>query len=206
MEYNLDSFGVEGILNEDAPGQINDHHKSLAEKYGFIKKLHGEMHSFSVRLLSATAAKQDIERIEQLIAATRNIMYAAKNIADAQHDINQMRNSSNDIKFHFFTQAQDKTATFYRQVPEMLNGRKTATLFEELSTLYKAITGGYTETMHSLYKSSISNQVSEVEISTLINFNRQLYTSFKSILFGLKDYLLNAKEAGYFENLPGFIR
>jgi len=56
-----------------------------------------------------------------------------------------------------------------------------------------------------LYKESLANRVSEVGISTLINFNRELYTSFKSILFALKDYLLTSKEAEYFGAQPGFI-
>ena len=48
--------------------------------------------------------------------------------------------------------------------------------------------------------------IGKTEISTLINFNRELYTSFMSMLFSLKDYLLSQNEADYFENQPGFIR
>jgi len=46
----------------------------------------------------------------------------------------------------------------------------------------------------------------ESEISTLVNFIREPYTAFKSILFALKDYLLNAQDADKFGELPGFIR
>lgn len=78
--------------------------------------------------------------------------------------------------------------------------------FESLTTLHHVITSGYAETLQLLYKESLAKNVSETEISTLINFNRELYTSFKSVLFGLKDYLLTTKDADYFDNLPGFIR
>jgi phosphate:Na+ symporter len=133
-------------------------------------------------------------------------MYAAKNIGDAQHDISQMRDSANDIKYNFYTQAQNKIEVFYKQVLGMLDNNTQGGQFEELSSIYKATTSGYAETMQSLYKESVANRVSELEISTLINFNRELYTSFKSILFGLKDYFLSTGEAEYFDNLPGFIR
>lgn len=206
IEYNMASFGLQRFIEDEMPGHKNFQRKSLGDKYDFIKQLHGEMHGFCLRLLSANPGKKEIERVEKLIAAIRNIMYAAKNIGDAQHDINQMRDSANDIKFQFYTQAQEKVVAFYKPVIDMLKKGKDAGHFEELATSYNATTSGYSATMHTLYKESIANHVTEVEISTLINFNRELYTSFKSILFGLKDYLLTSKEAEYFEGLPGFIR
>lgn len=206
IDYNMDSFGLQEFVKEEMPGLKSFHRKSIREKYEFIKQLHGEMHGFCLRLLSANPGKKEIERVEQIIAAIRNIMYAAKNIGDAQHDINQMRDSANDIKFQFYTQAQDKITAFYKPVIEMLKQGKNTGHFEALASSYKATTAGYSDTMQTLYKDSIANHVTEVEISTLINFNRELYTSFKSILFGLKDYLLTSKEAEYFEGLPGFIR
>ncbi len=77
---------------------------------------------------------------------------------------------------------------------------------EMLITLYRSVTSGYSSTLHTFYKESMTNRLNEIEISTLINFNRELYTSFKSVIFGLKDFLLSTKEAEYFESLPGFIR
>lgn len=88
----------------------------------------------------------------------------------------------------------------------MLNKKNEKNYFEELTALYQSVTKGYTETLQLLYKENLANRVSEIEISTLINFNRELYTSFKSVLFGLKDYLLTVREAEYFDALPGFIR
>jgi phosphate:Na+ symporter len=206
IAYNVDSFDLKTLIKEDIPGHRNFYRKSTSEKYDFIKQLHGEMHGFCLRLLNAAQGKKEVERMEQLISVIRNIMYAAKNIGDAQHDISQMRDSSNDIKFSFYTQAQEKIESFYRQVLNMLSKQKNSNHFEELTGIYNATTAGYSQTMQSLYKESIANRVSELEISTLINFNRELYTSFKSILFGLKDYFLTTKEAEYFDNLPGFIR
>jgi phosphate:Na+ symporter len=206
VEYNVDSFGIKALITEGPPGHKTFNKKSLSEKYDYIKQLHGEIHHFCLRLLNATPGKKEIERVEQLISATRNLMYAAKNIGDAQHDISQMRDSANDIKYNFYTQAQNKIEVFYKQVLGMLDNNTQGGQFEELSSIYKATTSGYAETMQSLYKESVANRVSELEISTLINFNRELYTSFKSILFGLKDYFLSTGEAEYFDSLPGFIR
>ena len=164
------------------------------------------MHGFYLRLQNVTSVKTETERLNHLISAIRNTMYAAKNINDVQHDIEQMRNSSNDIKYNFYTQSREKILNFYRWILTMLNKKNEKNYFEELTALYQSVTKGYTETLQLLYKENLANRVSEIEISTLINFNRELYTSFKSVLFGLKDYLLTVREAEYFDALPGFIR
>ncbi len=206
IDYSLSSFNLRGITNDDTPEHKKVYQKTIAEKYNYIKHLHGEMHSFCLKLQQVSTEKNETERLNQLISAIRNCMYAAKNINDAQHDIEQMSNSSNDIKYNFYISARDKTLNFYEHIDLLLTKSKDFNQFEELTKAYNTVTKGYLQTLESLYKSNLANKINEVEISTLINFNRELYTSFKSVLFGLKDYLLTTKEAAYFDALPGFIR
>ena len=114
--------------------------------------------------------------------------------------------TSNDIKYSFYTQSREKLLNFYVRILTMLKKETRVNNFEELTAVYRLITAGYPETLQLLYKENLASAVSETEISTLINFNRELYTSFKSILFGLKDYLLTVGQAEYFDAQPGFIR
>jgi phosphate:Na+ symporter len=206
IDYSLDSFDLKESINRDLISKMNFQRKTVGEKYDHIKQSHGEMHAFYLKLQSASSNKMEAERMEQLISALRNTMYAAKNIKDAQHDIEQVRNSSNDTKYNFYIKSRERLLTFYQQVLAMLDNETKKNLFDKLTDLYHSVTAGYTETLHLLYKENMAKQVSEIEISTLINLNRELYTSFKSILFGLKDFLLTPKEAEYFDTLPGFIR
>ncbi|HRF20407.1 MAG TPA: Na/Pi symporter, partial [Chitinophagaceae bacterium] len=80
--------------------------KSIPEKYEYIKFLHGEIHSYCIQLQKNLVDKEDIEKLNRLISAVRNTMYAAKSIKDALPDINQLSNSSNDVKFGFYTQSR----------------------------------------------------------------------------------------------------
>ena len=206
INYGLDSFNqtergaVNGALHK------NYYSKALPEKYEYIKQLHGEMHGFYLKLQNIAKNKIATERLNQLIASIRNSMYAAKNIQDAQHDIELMRNSSNDIKYNFYTGSSEKLFSLYSQLQVLIKTKNGNNHFEQLNKIYLSITSGYSENIQLLYKESLSNQLNEVEISTLINFNRELYTSFKSILFAVKDYMLSTKEAEYFDAQPGFIR
>jgi phosphate:Na+ symporter len=206
IDYSLESFNLKESIKPGQTAQKGFHSKTVTEKYDYIKQLHGEMHGFYLKVQKTSMAKDETERLNQLIAAIRNGMYAAKNIRDAQHDILQMSNSSNDIKYSFYTLAREKLLNFYQRVQLLLDKEKGTSHFDELTAVYQSITKGYSETLQSLYKESLARHVSEQEISTLLNFNRELYTSFKSLLFGLKDYLLTSKEADYFDALPGFIR
>jgi phosphate:Na+ symporter len=206
IDYSLDSFSLEEIIQPDPALHKSFLRKTVAEKYEHIKQSHGEMHAFYLKLRNAGLHKAESERLEQLISAIRNMMYAAKNIRDAQHDIEQIRSSSNDVKYNFYEQSRDKMLNFYRQVQVLIGKEKKEKYFEDVTILYHSVTAGYSETLQQLYKQSMTNRVSEIEISTLINFNRELYTSFKSVLFGLKDFLLTTREAEYFDALPGFIR
>jgi len=206
IDYSLESFNLKENIKSDHAEHKKFHSKTVTEKYDYIKQLHGEMHGFYLRLQNTSLAKDETERLNQLISSIRNGMYAAKNIRDAQHDIQQMSNSSNDIKYSFYTLSREKLLNFYQHIQLLLDRQKGINYFEELSAVYQSVTKGYSEALQSLYKESLARHVSETEISTLINFNRELYTSFKSLLFGLKDYLLTSKEADYFDALPGFIR
>jgi len=206
IDYSLHSFHLEKEMPLGPDLKNGFQRKAIAEKYDHIKQSHGEIHTFYLRLQSNMLLKPGKERLEQLITAVRNMMYAAKNIRDAQHDIEQIRNSSNDLKYDFYNKSGQKLLSFYRQVLDLLMAGKEVSKFEKLAALYHSVTTGYSDTLQQLYRESMTSRVNEMEISTLINFNRELYTSFKSVLFGLKDFLLTSGEAEYFDALPGFIR
>lgn len=180
--------------------------KPLKEKYDHIKTIHGEIHQFSIRLQNAASLKKDLERTDQVIACARNCMYAAKSIRDALQDIEQLQNSSNDTKYNFYLATREKVIRFASQIQKLMEQQDTEKSFEALTRIFKETQQGYTVSIQELYKEGVAKSVNQVEISTLINFNREMYTAFKSFLFAIKDHLLTPDKAGYFEDLPGFIR
>lgn len=206
IDYCLATFNVKGNPVPADPAHKKFYTRSLSEKYDYIKQLHGQMHGFYLAILNTSSRGQKMERLEQLVTSIRNSMYAAKSIRDARHDIEQISNSANNVKYNFYKQSAEKSSSVYQQVLRMLNGKPPANHFEELTALYKNITDGYSEALQLLYKNSLASLVNETEISTLINFNREIYTSYKSLFFSVKDHLLTPKEAEYFDGLPGFIR
>ena len=129
-----------------------------------------------------------------------------KNCVRLMHDIEQLRNSSNDAKYNYYLETKKKVASFCEQVASLIERKDTTKNLEDITGIYKKTQQGYTTSLEALYKEGIAKNVNQVEISTLINFNREMYTAIKSIVFALKDFALNAEEADQFDSLPGFIR
>jgi phosphate:Na+ symporter len=179
--------------------------KPFNEKYEYIKNLHGQLQRAALGLRSGLS-KEDNVRVNQLVSAIRNSMYAAKNIRDAILDIEQLQNSSNDVKYDFYQASRSKMISFCNRVGTIAVKPGSSEGFEEIKELYSEIQKGYTQSLEELYKDGLVQRVSQSEISTLINFNREMYTAFKSLVFAVKDYMLNDKQAEQFDELPGFIR
>ncbi|MBP9097615.1 MAG: Na/Pi cotransporter family protein [Ferruginibacter sp.] len=185
---------------------VKNGNKNPVKEYAFLKQLHGETLGYAIQVQNNVTDESITKRLNQLVAANRNTMYAAKSIKDALPDITQLRNSSNDIKYSFYMDAGEKAARFCNKMTAVLLSESSVPHFETMSEIHKGVIAGYSNSLEQLYKEKNLSNLNEIEISTLINFNREMYTAFKSFLFAVKDYLLNYKEAAYFDELPGFIR
>lgn len=59
---------------------------------------------------------------------------------------------------------------------------------------------GYTENLSKFYQQG-DLRINEVEISSLTNFNRELYSTYKALIWAVKDYMLSKKLSGYFHGI-----
>jgi phosphate:Na+ symporter len=204
LDYAMNLFDIKNLREKDMLLSEKYLSHSLAGKYQYIKFLYGEIHSFYIGLRRSTEHKDDLEKLERLVSAVRNAMYAAKNFKDAIPDIDQLRNSVNDIKFEFYKQTRESVSHFSEKITRLL--LTGAAPVDELAIAYQGITDGYTATLKQLYRQNTAGFISEIEITTLLNFNREIFTAFKSLFFSAKDFLLDREQSRYFDELPGFIR
>ena len=133
-------------------------------------------------------------------------MYAAKNIKDALPDIEQLSKSATDQKYNSYMQTRKRVADFFEKTITIINESSESENFKKISSLYNGIQESYKEMLAELHHEDWQKKLDEVEFSTIVNFNREIYTCEKSIAFALKDLLLSEEEAAKFDELPGFIR
>lgn len=179
--------------------------RTSAGKYEYIKHLHGDIYAYALDVQQEGLNNEEHASLMRCLAIVRNGMYAAKSIKDTEDDIHQLSNSGNDTKYQWFVQAREKTLDILERTFSLLQDKEGA-YFDKLTRIYRYVQTSYTDSLNILYQNDHSDRLSEVEVSTIINFNRELYAALKSLLFGMKDLVLTKEEATYFDELPGFLR
>lgn len=206
MLYNLALFDIDTkpLCEHPVFKTINEKRKyfskTMEEKYEFLKQLQGELQSFYLSLRTKVKVEQN-PMLSQLISAVRSSMHAIKSMKDIGSNIANLRRSSTDIKFNLFTQQKGETEELYWQLNILLE-RKTKPDFEKLQSIFTTIQDNYSSALNNFYKEAQDGNIEDLDITTVINFNRELFTSHKAILISVKDFLLEEKEAQGFNEIP----
>ncbi len=174
--------------------------KSPEEKYEFLKQLQGELQAFYLELRTKLQVKQ-FAQLNQLISAVRSAMHSSKSMNDIGGNITNLRHSSKDIKFNFFTHHKKETEKLYQQLNALIE-QKTKADFEKLQRIFAAIQDNYSSSLNNFYKEAQNTKIDDLDITTALNFNRELFTSNKAMLMAVKDFLLEEKEANDFNEIP----
>lgn len=203
--YALNCFEIPDKKQKDLKLNKKYVESNILEKYDYIKFLYGEIHSYYIKLQKTITNKEDVEKLDRFMSSIRNGMYAAKNFKDALPDKEQLQNSSNEVKFEFYKETRAEVEKFCKVIQKLLNQDKQD-ISKEFGSIYKSVISSYTDTLQHLYKEGTAGKVNETEITTMLNFNREIFTGFKSLVFAIKDYLLDREQSKQFDDLPGFIR
>lgn len=206
MLYNFTQLGIKPLLLEGRSefAGINERKKffylASEEKYEFLKLLQGELQAFYLELRTKTEGDQ-YAVLNQLISAVRSSMHSVKSIKDIGSNITNLSNSSQDIKFNFFVFHKTEMERLYRKLNLLITaGGKPA--FEELREIYNEIQENYSAALNNFYRDVRHAPIQDRDITTVINFNRELFTSNKAMLMAVKDLLLEEKQAGDFNEIP----
>ena len=206
MLYNLSQFAIDfkALLHNLDDGELKRSQdfisKTQEENYIFLKQLQGEMQAFYVALrLKLDGEPHD--QLNQLISAVRSGMFSVKCVQDIESNIYNLRRSSKSIKFDFYLHHQKETAELFTQFHNLLCTQETVT-FQTLQTLFNTIEHNYTSSLNDFYKEAHHASLEDIDLTTVLNFNRELFTSNKAMLMALKDYLLEEQQAALFNEIP----
>jgi phosphate:Na+ symporter len=197
------------LQNNDEPislikGRFFKPQKNFIDNYYEIKRLHGEMINFYGDLQKQSLTEEESSRLSKIITATGNALYAAKDIKDIEIDLANFRKSEKTTIMSLYDFLNDSNRIMTTRFKQMLESESNETFFEELSKLMLDIQKNYDKLLEMVYDQSNRKHLEEEEIATVLNVNRELYSSNKAIIFALKDYKLSPAQAAQFENLPPF--
>jgi phosphate:Na+ symporter len=208
MLFNLELFKINTTSLEkntdykDINEKRNFFSKTEEEKYEFLKQLQGELQAFYVALRTKLEGEKQAE-LNQLISAVRSSMHSVKSVKDIGTNITNLRHSSKEIKYNFFIHHKKETENLYLQLNAFLCDEKKAS-FEELQTIFDSIQNNYSTALNDFYSEAQQAPIENLDITTIINFNRELFTSNKAMLMAVKEMILDEKQAEFFNEIPKY--
>jgi len=141
-------------------------------------------------------------RLKQLILSIRYAMSAAKGMKDVSHNIKEFQRSINDHLTGLFGILKIQQQSFFLNLFHLFQSESTPNYFESLADLKKTSKINYDTFLDRAYSVVKEEQLTDLEISTLFNVNRELYNSNKALVLAIKELLLEGVRAGDFDGLP----
>lgn len=175
-----------------------DHEACYAE----IKQLEGEILGAALALQSGRLEPAESARLGQLISSVRSAVHAAKSMKDIHHDLTVFRESVNDRFNAFFGHFRKAVREFYQRTESMKVAEMPSLKFQTLVQLKNLNEELHGQLHARIYQEIHDGELEEVEISTLLNVNRDVYASNQSVLASLADALLDAKAAEEYASIP----
>ena len=205
INLNRQAFHIDVIhVKNDILEKIiaDDIRKSYNEKYDDLKQAAGEILSLYTRVSSEKIEKPDFLRMNQLISAVRNAMYAGKGIKDIREDRKELSESSIDSKYEQYQFIKTQLHDFYSRLIEIMAIKDQSFRFEELVKQMAQNGKEYETRTNNIYRQTAQNKLNEYDASTLLNVSREVYSSCKALTISLKDYLLDIAHAENFDDVP----
>ena len=180
--------------------------RSTDSWYHFLKEHYGEIQAYYIAVNMKELSITQVKEINQLMGAVRSGMHAAKCIHDIAQDINELKNSANEIKYDFLKHMNANQQGFYNKLFfSETDAVNTDSVYNSLVAMLEEIQQTYHVNLQYIYTISSKHQLSDLEIATLMNFNREIFTGNKALLMGWKNYLLPNDLSEKFGDLPTYL-
>ena len=171
--------------------------------YDRVKHLEGDILSYAMRLQELRLDADESARLGQVIVAIRSAVHAAKYMKDIQSDLLAFRNSVDDRFNAWFDKFRNAAKTFYDNLSTLTVASSPSHRFEILVELKKLNEEIHLRLHGAIHEEVSIGQLSDVQISTLLNANREFYLANQSLLAALAQGMLDVHSAGDFESIPG---
>ncbi len=170
--------------------------------YADVKQLEGEILRHALALQSVPLETDESETLSQLIPSIRNAVHAAKSMKDVYGDLELFKGSVNDRFNAYFGQFREAAREFYEGLDSLQKANMPTLRFEALVELKNRSESIHNRMHRRIYDEVSRGELSEVEISTLLNVNRELFVANQSLISSLADALLNMDSASDFASIP----
>ena len=167
------------------------------EHYITIKKLEGEIINYAHKI-QGVDLKDDKgvgeeesgmypQRIDNLMKAIRSAVYSAKALKDISEDLDYFHLMDNKELSDYFEVLKGSAHNLYAPIVNYLNQHQDSELLkEEFDDLIRKSENFHHEFSDNIYKKMSREQLSSLDLSTLLNVNKEFQTSEKALIKALE--------------------
>lgn len=156
--------------------------------YAALKKLEGEILEYAGVLQTHPLTQRQVKRLHTLLSAIRHGVYSAKSLKDIRENLAQFRHADTDTLETRYRELTRQQKTFYSRLHKLLDHchdghfleEEGAALLDDLKTAYQQI-------QTQLFASGLRDGLTEMDLSTSLNINRELYAALKNLVQGVQE-------------------
>jgi len=199
FRLNATILGVDsGFLDKTIDDPIPD----AKTQYELIKELEGEITAFFIKLPNQKLAPEESAQVRQLTHSIRYAMSTAKSLKDINHNFLAFSKSVNDDLLQLVNIVVDNQQEWYTTLYHLFKTNYQQIHFEGLADLKVKSKQNYNAFLEKVYNQVPFNRLTDVEISTLFNINREIHAANKAMILAIKDLILQEVQAQDFDDLP----
>jgi phosphate:Na+ symporter len=143
--------------------------------YEKLKASEGQLLEAGLQWKNSPTSKDEEELVDRSIEALRQTIHAAKSIKDIHHNMDELRESANDVLHEYFHQFGTNWKGFKRDL--LLVERSS-----DLEILREQALHHSDLVMEQIHADIRLDRIKEIEASSLLNVNREMLSSKKAIL------------------------
>jgi len=179
--------------------------RDFATEYQITKRLEGEILAFTVEVQSSPLDTVHSARIDQCQRAIREAVHAAKSIKDIEADMRGFEAASAPALVAYGQRFRDVMTEFYLALFALRRSDEDALLPESIVDLSQIVHRGHDEIHRTIYADIRKGLLDEGDISSLLNVNRELLASCRSLISAIAAFALPPEQFAVLESLPASV-
>jgi len=167
--------------------------QSVAEEYLSIKELEGEIIDYGLKIKLRDGSDNNgqseelAHKIDNLMNAARSGVYSAKAFKDIEQDLVSFHEKDNDYFSQSFVAIKNTAITMNETISSLIGRRFEQQILEDdLVSLTENLHQFHQQTSDDIYNKNSEANLSPIELSTLLNVNKEIQTSAEALIKSLR--------------------
>lgn len=164
--------------------------KSYLSNYEELKEVEGALLQYCYEIQKQQLDTPQSLRLNQTISAIRNGGESSKNIKDIYHNLETFNKSPLEPIHNLYLSFQNEIKDFNRALHKITEDTKPNQIYNQLAQLLYEHHDIYENHLSKIYENFKDHKINVNQIATVLNVNREVYTSGKGLILAWKDLLL----------------